>query len=106
MEGLRGVTESQWQELQQSTVAALRALGGEAPRDLRRAACLPCAAAHEYRAAHGIDAPILPAPSDFVQSCSAPSIAGPCVHPRRSVYFDHKHLLWDSPAQAAYWRKA
>ena len=64
------------------------------------------AAAHEYRAAHGIDAPILPAPSDFVQSCSAPSIAGPCVHPRRSVYFDHKHLLWDSPAQAAYWRKA
>ena len=85
------------------------------------------AAAHEYRAAHHISAPVLLAPQDFVFACStggrraaplageggagdAGAAAGPegakhCAHPKTSLFLHNKHLVLALLPHVAYWFK-
>jgi hypothetical protein len=82
------------------------------------------AAAHEYRAAHHIRAPVLMVPQDYVYACSsggqrvapfaggsdAGAAAGPegvkhCEHPKTSLFVHNKHLALSILPHVAYWFK-
>lgn len=65
-------------------------------------------AVHEYRKTYGITTPILPLPSDYVYTCTAPpllSALDECQNKRHLFDVHNKHLITGIGQHAAYWRK-